>query len=119
MLFRTSLMAFVVAVIVAPNTALSGDEDLIADASTLGYRAGAMSYCKDHHAGDDEAKYNLLAIRALKDLDKLSSGDKRKALVIKKSVEKKGAYLGKKLDRDRCESVRKLYGAGALLGGKD
>ena len=43
----------------------------------------------------------------------------RMALVIKKSVEKKGEYLGKKLDRNRCESVRKLYGAGALLDGKD
>jgi hypothetical protein len=112
-------MAFVLAVVVAPNAALSEDEGLIADASTLGYRAGAMSYCKDHHAGDDEAKYNLLAIRALKDLDKLSSEDKRKALVVKRSVEKKGEHLGKKLDRDRCESIRKLYGTGALLGGKD
>ena len=61
----------------------------------------------------------MLAISTLKDLDKLSSGDKAKALVVKKSVEKKGEHLGKKLDRDRCESLRKMYGAGELLDGKD
>lgn len=112
-------MAFVVAIALASDAAVAGDEGLISDAATLGYRAGAMSYCKDHFAGDDKGKYNLLAIRALKDLDKLSSGDKLKALVIKKSVEKKGERAGKKLDQDRCDSLRKLYGVGALIGGKD
>jgi len=40
-------MSFVLAVVVAPNTAFPGDEGLVSDAATLGYRAGAMSYCKD------------------------------------------------------------------------
>lgn len=112
-------MAFVLAVAAAPNTAFSEDEGLISNASELGYRAGAMSYCKDNHGGDDEAKYNLLAISTLKDLDKLSSEDKVKALIVKKAVYEKGEYLGKKLDRDRCESLRKMFGLGELLGGKD
>jgi hypothetical protein len=77
-----------------------------------------MAYCKDH-AGDDASKYNLLAISTLKDLDKLSSEDKAKALLVSKSVEEKGEHLGKKLDKDRCESLRKLYGAGDLLDSKD
>lgn len=42
-----------------------------------------------------------------------------KALIVKKAVYEKGEYLGKKLDRDRCESLRKMYGPGELLGGKD
>jgi hypothetical protein len=111
-------MALFLVVAVVPNVAFSGDEGLVSDASELGYRAGAMAYCKDH-AGEDANKYNLLAISTLKDLDKLPSEDKAKALLVKKSVERKGEYLGKKLDNDRCESLRKTYSVGEMIDGKD
>jgi len=110
MSMRSAMIVSVLGQALVSNVALSGDEGLVSDASELGYRAGAMSYCKDHHAGDDESKYNLLAISTLKDLDELSSEEKIKALLVKKSVESKGEYLGKKLDRDRCEKLRKSFG---------
>ena len=36
-----------------------------------------------------------------------------------KSVEDKGEYLGKTLDQDRCESLRKTYSLGSMVDRKD
>ena len=47
MCLRTSLMGFVPVVVVVLDTAFPGDEGLVSDAATLGYQAGAMSYCSD------------------------------------------------------------------------
>jgi hypothetical protein len=40
-------------------------------------------------------------------------------LIVKKSIESKGEYLGKELDKDRCERLRKTYSVGAMIDGKD
>ena len=120
MSIRAALMLIALAVVLIPIASQAEeDEGLVSDATELGYRAGAMSYCKDHHAGDDEAKYSLLAISTYKDLDELPSDEKGKALLVMKSVENKGEYLGKKLDRGRCESLRKTYSLGSMIDAKD
>ena len=119
MSIRAELIVIALAVALIPVTSQAGEEGLVSDATELGYRAGAMSYCKDHHAGDDEAKYSLLAISTYKDLDELSSDEKAKALLVMKAVEDNGEYLGKKLDQRRCESLRKTYSLGSMIDAKD
>ena len=47
------------------------------------------------------------------------AGEEGKALLVMKSVEDKGEYLGKKLDRDRCERLRKTYSLGSMIDAKD
>ena len=67
-----------------------------------------MTYCKDNIASKaDKGKYNLLAIKTLKEYDDLDSDDELKALVFRKSAED-GDYLGDPLTEDRCDSIRKL-----------
>jgi len=120
MSIRTTLIVIALTVALMPIASQAEeDEGLVSDATEVGYRAGAMSYCKDHHAGDDESKYSLLAISTYKDLDELPSDEKAKALLVMKSVEDKGEYLGKKLDRGRCESLRKTYSLGSMVDRKD
>ncbi len=83
--------------------------DVFSEAAKLGANAGAMAYCGDHFAdGSDKSKYNLLRLKSLKEYDNLPSDDKLKALVLKKKAEEDGDYLGDKLDKNRCDSIRKL-----------
>ncbi len=82
--------------------------DAISDAAKLGATAGAMKYCRENFATDeDEGRYKLLAVAAGKELGDLSEG-KTKALLMKKAAEEDGEYLGKPLDQGRCESIRKI-----------
>lgn len=82
----------------------------VSDAAKIGANAGAMSYCKDEYAADDDkGKYNLLTIKTFGVFDELDSDSKVKAMVMKKAAED-GDYLGKPLTKDRCDSLRKtLY----------
>ena len=78
------------------------------EAAKIGANSGAMSYCNDEIASDDDgSKYSLLSISAYKEYDDLASDDKLKALVYRKAAED-GDYLGDPLDEDRCDSIRKL-----------
>lgn len=82
--------------------------EIFSDAAKIGANAGAMNYCKDNIASeDDKGKYNLLAIKTLKEYGDLESDDKLKALVFRKAAED-GDYLGDPLTEDRCDSLRKL-----------
>ena len=56
---------------------------------------------------DDNGRYNILALKTLEDFNRLSSGDKVKALVYKKAAEN-GDYLGEPLTQERCENLRQL-----------
>ena len=81
--------------------------DVMSDASKVGANAGAMSYCKDHVSSDDDrSKYSLLSVKTMEEYNDLSDDDKVKALVMRKAAEN-GDYLGKPLDEDRCDSLRK------------
>ena len=94
--------------LVACSAAGSAYSALVSDAAKIGANAGAMAYCKDNIASeDDKGKYNLVAIKALKEFDDLNSGDKVKALVFRKAAED-GDYLGDPLTENRCDSIRKL-----------
>lgn len=80
----------------------------ISDASKIGANAGAMNYCYDHIAsGKDRSKYRLLKLKTLEEYDRLDSGDRAKALIMKKAAED-GDYLGDPLNNSRCNSLRKM-----------
>jgi hypothetical protein len=82
--------------------------DLISDEAKLGANAGAMNYCRDNFmTDDDKGLYNILALKTLEDFNRLSSGDKVKALVYKKAAED-GEYLGEPLGQIRCVELRQL-----------
>ena len=86
----------------------SGSALAVSDAAKVGANAGAMIYCKDKFgSGDDKGKYNLLKIKTMREYDDLDSGDRAKALVMKHAGED-GDYLGDKLTKSRCDSLRKM-----------
>ena len=83
--------------------------DVFSEAAELGANTGAMKYCGDSFADeDDDGRYSILRIKLLKEFEELPDDQKAKALVLKKSAEDDGEYLGKRLDRDRCTSLRKM-----------
>ena len=85
------------------------DADVFSDDAELGANTGAMAYCGDRFADeDDDGKYKLLELKLLKEFGDLPDDQKAKALVLKKAAEDDGDYLGKKLDRSRCTSLRKM-----------
>ena len=94
--------------ILIDRTTSSVFSDMISDAAKIGANAGAMEYCEKRIAkGDDKSKYKLLSVSTFKEFDGLDSSDRAKALVYKKAAED-GEYLGDPLDRDRCDSLRKM-----------
>ena len=96
------------AALIAVFATSSATAEIFSEAATIGANAGAMNYCRDNIASDeDRGKYNLLAIKTLKQYDDLPSDDKVKALVLRKAAED-GDYLGDPLTGDRCDSLRKL-----------
>ena len=100
-----SLSIPVVSLISVTNHAYA---DLISDEAKLGANAGAMSYCRDNFMTEnDDGRYNILAVKTLKEFDRLSGRKKVKALVYKKAAED-GDYLGEKLDQERCQDLRQL-----------
>ena len=67
-----------------------------------------QSYCYDHIASSkDKSKYRLLKLKTLEEYQDLDSGDRARALVMKKAAED-GDYLGDPLDKSRCNSLRKM-----------
>jgi hypothetical protein len=83
--------------------------DVFSDAAELGANTGAMAFCGDRFADDDDdGRYKILRLKLLKEYDALPDDQKAKALVLKKAAEDDGEYLGKRLDKDRCTSLRKM-----------
>lgn len=83
--------------------------DLFSDAAELGANTGAMAYCGDEFADDDDdGRYKLLELKLLKEFGDLPDDQKAKALILKNAAEDDGDYLGKSLDQDRCTSLRKM-----------
>jgi hypothetical protein len=90
-------------------TANSAGAEVFSEAAKLGANTGAMQYCADHFAdADQKNKYKMIRLKLIKEFDDLESGKKTKALVYRKAAEDKGEYLGDKLDKERCDSIRKL-----------
>jgi hypothetical protein len=99
--------------LVATTTLLSGAAlaDVFSEAAKLGANTGAMAYCGDNFADDDDkGRYKMIRLKLLGEFGDLPDDEKAKALILKKAAEDDGDYLGKKLDADRCTSLRKtLY----------
>ena len=104
----TIIKTLVVTGLVTLIASLAGGE-VFSDAAKLGTNVGAMQYCADCCADDDDKKkYKLLRFKTLKEYGDLKSDEKAKALILRKKAEDEGEYLGKKLDKDRCDSIRKM-----------
>lgn len=87
---------------------ITGNAYAVSDAAKVGANAGAMIYCYDHVASSSQhSKYKLLKIHTYDEYKKLPSSDRAKALIMKKSAED-GDYLGDRLDKGRCDSLRKM-----------
>ena len=71
-----------------------------------------MTYCEENVADDDDKeKYKLVRMQALDVFDEIEEGEaKAKALLVRSAAQDDGDYLGKKLTKERCESVRKVLG---------
>lgn len=86
----------------------SANADIVSDAAKLGANTGAMKYCRDKIASDDDrGKYNLLVLKTTEEYGDLDSDEKLKALVFRRAAED-GDYLGDPLTEDRCDSIRKI-----------
>ena len=111
MFSKTTLrtVALLALVTLAALPALADDE---ADAKKLAGLAGAMNWAKDNVAdGEEEGKYRLARLAVLKELDRYvdrGAIEKGEILVLAKTVEERGRFLLRDLDRDRCERFRKL-----------
>jgi hypothetical protein len=89
------------------HVAGTASADVISEAAKIGANAGAMNYCKDKIASDDDkSKYSLLSIKTMGEYKDLDSNDRVKALVYRKAAED-GDYLGDPLTEERCDSLRK------------
>lgn len=94
---------------IAASMVIGAGADVFSDAAELGANTGAMQYCGDKFADDDDdGRYKFLRIKLLKEFDALPDDQKAKALVLKKAAEDDGEYLGKRLDKKRCTSLRKM-----------
>ena len=103
-IIKMLVVAGLVTMIASPVSA-----QLFSDEAQLGANAGAMKYCAECCADDDDkAKYGILKLKTLKAYDELGEEEKLKALIFRKKAEEEGDYLGKKLDKDRCDSIRKM-----------
>jgi hypothetical protein len=103
-IIKMFLVAGLLTIIASP-----GGAEVFSDAAKLGANVGAMKYCTECCADeDDEKKYKLLRLKTLKAFDDLPEDDKAKALILRKKAEDDGDYLGKKLDKERCDSIRKM-----------
>ena len=113
---RTGLLAIGALVTILAFAASVYGSDLVSEATKTGSLLGAMKYCREHHAADgkEERKYKRVSRKAMKKMDGMSGDEKTKALLAKKSAEDKGEYLGRELDQEQCEKVRKTAGLGAL-----
>lgn len=107
-MFKKSLIISLSASLISVFSGNSAYAEVFSEAAKLGANAGAMSYCRDNFmTEDDNGRYNILAIKTLEDFNRLSSGEKVKALVYKKAAED-GDYLGDELTQERCEDLRQL-----------
>jgi hypothetical protein len=103
-IIKMFLVAGLLTIIASP-----GGAEVFSEAAKLGANVGAMKYCADCCADeDDEKKYKLLRLKTLKEYGDLESDEKAKALILRKKAEDDGDYLGQKLDKDRCDSIRKM-----------
>lgn len=103
--------AYQLAVAAAAALATAGaTADVFSESAKLGANTGAMAYCSDHFADDDDkGRYKMIRLKLLDEFGDLPDDEKAKALILKKAAEDDGDYLGKKLDADRCTSLRKTF----------
>lgn len=100
-----ALTGFVMTVVLSTAAAA----DVFSDAAELGANTGAMAYCGENYADDDDdGRYKMLELKLLKEFGDLPDDQKAKAIVLKKAAEDDGDYLGKNLTENRCTSLRKM-----------
>ncbi|WP_261396524.1 hypothetical protein [Photobacterium rosenbergii] len=85
-----------------------GNAYAVSDAAKVGANAGAMIYCYDNVAqSSQQSKYKLLKLHTYDEYKKLPDNERATALLMKKAAED-GDYLGDRLDKGRCDNLRKM-----------
>lgn len=72
----------------------------------LGAFTGAMKYCEEKY--EDEGRYKWARLRAAEEFRNMSSSEKLSYGLGRDNANRKGQYLGNKLDGNECRSLLKL-----------
>ncbi|MCT7947986.1 hypothetical protein Q4Q54_17670 [Shewanella sp. SP2S2-4] len=72
----------------------------------LGAFTGAMKYCEEKY--EDDGRYKWARLRAADEFRKMSSSEKLSYALGRDNANRKGQYLGDKLDKNECRSLLKL-----------
>ncbi|MGL6436421.1 hypothetical protein [Aeromonas rivipollensis] len=81
--------------------------DIFSEAHKLGAFSGAMKFCEKKYGGKEE-RYQWARLRVAKEVSGMSGSNKTKALLASDNAERKGTYLGNRLDKRECEGLLKL-----------
>lgn len=80
---------------------------ILSEPHKLGAFSGAMKFCEKKYS-DKGGRYQWARLRVAKEVSDMSGKDKTRALLASDNAERKGTYLGNKLDRRECAGLLKL-----------
>ncbi|MBL0560960.1 hypothetical protein [Aeromonas hydrophila] len=81
--------------------------DVFSEAHKLGTFFGAMKFCESTYR-DKEDQYRWARLQVAKAVSDMPSKNKTAALFASSNAERKGTYLGNRLDQRECEGLLKL-----------
>lgn len=81
--------------------------EVFSEIHKLGAFSGAMKFCERQYSGN-EKRYQWARLRVAKEVGDMSGHNKAKALLASDNAERKGTYLGNRLDKRECEGLLKL-----------
>lgn len=74
------------------------------EAARLGAFLGAMKYCEDRYE-ERERRYHRARIRAARELEDMSRGERAQAMRSRERAYDRGQFLGERLDRAGCRGL--------------
>lgn len=103
MRLRSSVLSFAIAcATVAPL--VHARDPLVSDPTRLGAFMGAMRYCEDRY-DEREGRYRLTRLRVAKEINRMSSDERLRALAASRISEERGTFLGNRLDKRECRAL--------------
>lgn len=79
-------------------------DPLVSDPTRLGAFMGAMRYCEDRYE-EREGRYRLTRLRVAKEVNRMSSDERLRALAASRISEERGTFLGNRLDKRECRAL--------------
>lgn len=78
--------------------------DVFSEAHKLGSFLGAMKYCEKEY-DTKGGRYRLIRLRIAREVNDMSGQNKTKALFASSNAERRGTFLGNKLNKKECEAL--------------